>query len=170
MTSQQMNICFWTAYQNYEAADDDVAEEATVRSPVAGCLPGFHQNPENLKCYRVFSDQRVSWRVARDRCKSSGAELVSIQSSRDQSFISELLRKKSMCRPRFCICMDGCKASPHAQYKLFRDACTLCTLIHYACTLCMMHMHLCKLLYVIYIGPMCRLNNSVCILYSIGAG
>lgn len=40
----------------------------------------------------------------------------------------------------------------------------------YACTLCMMHMHLCKLLYVIYIGPMCRLNNSVCILYSIGAG
>lgn len=88
-----MKICFRAAYQNYEA-DAVVAEEATVFS--VACLPGFHQNPETRKCYRVFPDQRVSWRVARDRCKSSGAELVSIQSAKEQSFVNELLRKKSM--------------------------------------------------------------------------
>jgi len=58
------------------------------------CHENFQYFSEFNGCYRKTSD-RVTWRTARERCMASSADLVTIESSRKQRFIMELVKSNS---------------------------------------------------------------------------
>ena len=57
-------------------------------APKRLCPRGYTHNAHLNSCYKFVVD-RVSWRMARERCMADGSDLISIESSKEQRFITE---------------------------------------------------------------------------------
>ena len=57
-------------------------------APMKICPEDFTYYPEYQGCYKMAAD-RVTWRMARERCLAQDADLASVESSRKHRFIIE---------------------------------------------------------------------------------
>ena len=62
-------------------------ESAELRT----CPRDFTWNEKTNKCYK-FTNDRITWRMAREKCRNLGADLVSVQSQKEQRFIVDTAR------------------------------------------------------------------------------
>ena len=63
-----------------------VAEERRL------CPRDFIWNRETAKCYKFMTD-RITWRMANERCLIQDSQLVAIESKSEMNFITETARK-----------------------------------------------------------------------------
>ena len=63
-----------------------VAEERRL------CPKEYVWNSNFGKCYK-FSSDRITWRMANERCMLQDATLLAVESQREMSFITEMARK-----------------------------------------------------------------------------
>ena len=63
-----------------------------AREPV--CPDTFEYNRETRSCY-FFGSDRITWRMAREKCMIMGADLVTIETNREQRFITDKARAGS---------------------------------------------------------------------------
>jgi hypothetical protein len=58
------------------------------------CPDTFQYNRETRSCY-FFGSDRITWRMAREKCMIMGADLVTIETNREQRFITDTARAGS---------------------------------------------------------------------------
>ena len=63
-------------------------------SIITPCPNDYTWSPKLQSCYKLVS-RRVPWREARERCLTSGGDLVAIESDREQRFLNRLATEES---------------------------------------------------------------------------
>ena len=83
-------------------------ESAELRT----CPRDFTWNEKTNKCYK-FTNDRITWRMAREKCRNLGADLVSVQSQKEQRFIVDTARNSKGenydFRFLFFVCVNVCR-------------------------------------------------------------
>ena len=63
------------------------------------CPPEFMENKETRSCYK-FGTDRITWRMAREKCRAQDADLVTINTRREQKYLAQTARENP-CKLEF---------------------------------------------------------------------
>ena len=68
--------------------------DAPLPDSLPACPKGFLWHKDSHSCYRLESD-RITWYAAKDSCQSMGAELVAVETAREQRFLNGEASKRA---------------------------------------------------------------------------
>jgi len=71
--------------------------EQAHEPPRTRCPPEFIENKETRSCYK-FGTDRITWRMAREKCQAQDADLVSINTRREQKYLAQTARENPSTR------------------------------------------------------------------------
>jgi phage host-nuclease inhibitor protein Gam len=69
------------------------ADMAIVAPTQPRCPDEFTYSDKTKSCY-LFGTDRISWRMARERCQVLGTDLVAIETGKEQKAIMDLARQE----------------------------------------------------------------------------